>query len=190
MPNAVVNEYLPIRVTTEATPGQENGKLRVEVLVGRSSWLFSIKTLLSGTADVLADHSWTILRPPEDLRWFTSDDPVVCLNYYGDGDYDFKGGWRHSGTEIFMPLSPKHLLYTKVGQKVPPRGSVIPRATAEIFRRCIAEHAYRYIFTTAPDPDVPKLRPRRVDGDLCRSENEEWRKWHADQSAAEREFLK
>jgi len=190
MVDSSVNEYLPVRVTTDLGSDQKTGGLKVDVLVGRSSWLFSIKTLLNGTAAVLAGHRWTILSPPEDLCWFTSDDPVVCLNYYGDGRYDFKGGWGSSGTEIFMPLGPKHLLYTKVGDKVPPRGSVVPRAAAELLRRYIAEHAFRYIFTAGRDPDIPKLRPRMVDADLLRQENEDWRKWHEVQSAAEREFLK
>ncbi|HEX6822568.1 MAG TPA: DUF4238 domain-containing protein [Candidatus Sulfotelmatobacter sp.] len=188
VPEAVEKEYLPLRVTTMKMDDGTGG-VKVDVLVGRSSWLFSMKTVLNGSANVLADHRWTILRPPEDLCWFTSDDPVVCLNYYGDAHYNFAGGWEKSGSEIFMPLGPKHLLYTKVGHPVLPRGSVLPRVTAETLRRCIAQHAYRYIFATSPEPDVPEMRPRRIDADLFRSENENWRKWHELQSAAEREFL-
>jgi hypothetical protein len=190
LPNAVENEYLPLRVIPKMKTDQGAGAVRVDVLVGRSSWLFSMKTVLNGPANVLADHKWTILKPPADFRWFTSDDPVICLNYYGHGRHDFNGGWQHQGSEILMPLSPKHLLYTKVGGKVPPRGSVLPRDTAELFRCYIAEHAYRYIFAAEPDTEVPKLRPRRVDADLFRRENEEWRQWHESQSGAERDFLK
>jgi hypothetical protein len=114
---------------------------------------------------------------------------VVRLNYYRDGKYDFKGGWGNLGTEIFLPLDPRHLLYTKVGERPPFRGSVMPRATAEMTRRIIAEHAHRFIFAASAEADVPKLHPRTVDADLLRHENEQWHRWHEEQTAAERELM-
>lgn len=126
---------------------------------------------------------------PDELTWFTTDDPVVRLNYYGDGRYDFKGGWGNPGTEIFLPLDPRHLLYTKVGERPPRRGWVVPRAEAEMIRRFIAEHAHRFIFAASPDAEVPKLRPRIVDLALLRDEDEQWRRWQGDQTNAERELI-
>jgi len=183
------SEYFPSRISTEKVPGEEHGKLKADILVGRRLWLYEIQSALTSAALVLHDHRWTILKPPDDLRWFTSDDPVLCLNYYDASNYDFKGGWGKFGTEIFLPLSPQHLLYTKVGHRVAQRGSVVTRTEAELIRRCIAEHAHRFIFATAPDPEVPKLRPRTVDSDLFRHEREQWHRWHEEQSAAEREFF-
>jgi hypothetical protein len=182
------SEYVPIRFITEKKADQAVGKLKVEVLVGRGSWLFCINHLLTHTAKLLLDHKWTILRPPEGVQWFTSDDPVVCLNYHDDRNYDFNGGWGSLGTEIFLPLGPRHLLYTKVGHRVPQRGSVVTRTEADLIRRYIAEHAHRLIFAAAPEPEVPKLRPRLVDAARFRYETDQWRTWHDDQGAAEREF--
>jgi hypothetical protein len=183
------SEYIPLRVTTEIEPGEEFGKVKAEVIAGRGLWLYTIRHSLTHTANVLHNHRWTILKPPCDLSWFTSDDPVVRLNYYGNGRYDFKGGWGNPGTEIFLPLDPRHLLFTKVGHRPPPRGYVPPSADVEMIRRSIAEHAHRLIFAASADAEVPKLRPRTVDAALLRNEDEQWRRWHENQTIAERELM-
>ncbi len=182
-------DFFPIRVTTERVPGQQFGKLKAEIVVGRSLWLYEIKHLITETAAALHQHKWTILSPPADLRWFTSDDPVIRLNFYGPGKYDFKGGWGNPGTDIFFPLSPHHLLYTEVGKRPPLRGVRLERDLAEMIRRFIAEHADRMIIAVDPDLDVPRLRPRIVNATLFRAEAEQWRRWHEDQSAGERELM-
>jgi hypothetical protein len=181
-------DYLPVRVTKQIQPGQAFGTLKAEVVVGRSSWLFGVRRALSSTLKVLTQQRWSILKPHGDLTWFTSDDPVIRLNWYGKGNYDFKGGWGNPGTEILFPLGPHHLMYAKVGEKPPRRGEVMSRADTEGMRRMIAEHAHRTIIAAAPDPEAPILRPRTVDRDAVRGEAEQWRKWHAEQSAAEREM--
>jgi hypothetical protein len=184
-PNA---DYIPLRITRETEPGQEFGKLQVETLVGRGLWFFTMQRALTSTLNILHTHRWTILMPPDGMTWFTTDDPVVRLNYYGSQKYDFKGGWGNPGTEIFLPLDPWHLLYTKVGERPPRRGSVVPLATALMMRRFIAEHAHRFIFSATTDSDVPKLRPRKVDAALLRNEDQQWRRWHEEQSLAEQEL--
>jgi hypothetical protein len=188
MAKTAYSEYIPLRVTTEVEPGQEYGTLKAETIVGRGYWLFSMK-VLANTAKVLQNHKWTILKPPDDLTWFTSDDPVVRLNYYGNGTYDFKGGWGNPGTEIFLTLDPHHLLYTKVGERPPRRDSVVPRNAAEMIRRFIAEHAHRFIFAASADAEVPRLRPRTVNAALLRDERQQWDRWHEDQTIAERKLI-
>jgi hypothetical protein len=179
------SEYVPFHVTADIQPGADFGMLKSEIVVGRGLWLFLIIHQLTETASVLHRHRWTILTPPRGLKWFTSDDPVIRLNGYADSTYDFKGGWDNPGTEILLPLSPRHLLYTQVGQKPPRRGSPLPRAKAELVRRFCAEHAHRMIFAESVDADVPKLRPRAVNADLLREESAQWRNWHKDQTTAE-----
>jgi hypothetical protein len=183
------SEYIPLRVTTEREPGQEFGKLKSELIMGRGLWLFSMKHALANTAKVLHNHKWSILMPPDDLTWFTSDDPVVRLNYYGNGKYDFNGGWGNPGTEIVLPLDPRHLLYTKVGERPQRRVSVVPRNVAKMMRHFIAEHAHRFIFAASADTEVPRLRPRIVDAALLRDERQQWLKWNEDQTIAERELM-
>jgi len=181
-------DYFPIRVTTEIQPGQEFGTIKAESVVGRALWLFSIKHLLSKTAEVLQQHRWTIMAPPKGVEWFTSDDPVVRLNFHNHSKYDFGGGWRSKGTEIFMPISPKHLLYTQVGSRPPQRGTQFSSEQAEIIRRCIAEHAHRFIFASKPDANVASLRPRTVNAELMKDEDAQWSKWHEEQTEAEKKL--
>ena len=163
--------------------------MKSEILVGRGLWFFGIRHLLTKTIKVLLNQKWTILLAPDGLDWFTSDDPVIRLNYYDQGAYDFRGGWGRKGGEIMMPLDSRHLLYTKIGERPPQRGSIVPRSEAEAIRRFIAEHAHRFIFAASPDPEIATLRPRTVDAAVLRREQKQWRKWHEEQSAAERELL-
>ena len=184
-----LTEYFPLRVTTEIQPGQEFGTIKAETVVGRGLWLFSIKHLLSKTAEVLQQHRWTIMTPPRGVEWFTSDDPVIRLNFHSINKYDFGGGWGSKGTEIFMPLSPSHLLYTQVGVRPPLRGTQFSPEQAGIIRRCIAEHAHRVIFASEPDPNMASLKPRTVNPDLVKDEQAQWSKWHEQQTRAERKLM-
>jgi hypothetical protein len=152
-------------------------------------WFFSMRHTLTHTLRALEHHKWTILRSPEGTPWFTSDDPVIRLNYSSESDYSFHGGWGSEGTEIMLPLSPQHLLYTRVGKQPPRRGTVVTRKVADSIRRVIASRAHRTIFAAEPDAQVPAMRPRVVNAAQLRSEDEQWRRWHEEQSAAEREYL-
>jgi hypothetical protein len=107
---------------------------------------------------------------------------------------DEPGGWLKAetasvGTDLMLPLGPQHLLFTQIGKPVPPRGTRMSREKAAVVRRLIAEHAHRYVFAVAPDPVVDKSRPRVVDPTMLQRETAEWQRWHAEQSAAERQFL-
>lgn len=185
---AANSEFIPMRITREIEPGQGHGILKAEVIAGRSLWFFEMLQVLTNTVKALHGHKWTILVPPDDLTWFTSDDPVVRLNYYADGKYDFKGGWGSSGTEIFLPLDPRHLLYTQIGKRPVRRGSVATRQFVEMTRRFIAEHSYRFIFAQSADSEVPRFRPRIVDASRVRDDREQWERWYEEQTMAEREM--
>ena len=183
-PNAV---DIPVRVTTEVEPEQGQSQIKAEVLIGRGLWLFSMRHLLTKTVAVLEKYRWTIFSAPNGIDWLTSDDPVVRLNYYKTGAYDFHGGWSSPGTEILLPLSPHYLLYTRVGDRRPPRDEFL-RGKATFIRRILAEHAHRLIFSGQPDAEVVKLRPRIVDPIAFKNENDQWRKWHEEQATAESNF--
>jgi len=178
-------DYFPLRITTEIEPGQEFGAIKAETVVGRGLWLFGIKRLLTSTVNILHQHRWTILHAPTGVRWFTSDDPVIRLNFQDHEHYNFGGGWGREGTNIFMPLSPRHLLFTQVGRRPPPRGTQLSLDKAKMILRFLAQHAHRFIFAEAEDLNVPILRPRTVSADLLRDETLQWSKWHEEQTAAE-----
>ena len=115
------NPLFPIKLEKKIEEGASMGELKTEVLIGRSLWLWSVRHKLTNTAKALLRHKWTILRPANGSTWFTNDCPVIRLNYYREGQYDFKGGWGNKGSEILLPLSPHHLMYTKIGERHPTR---------------------------------------------------------------------
>jgi Protein of unknown function (DUF4238) len=187
---AASRDDLPFRVTTEQRPGESGGWLKGETIAGRGLWLWSMRHLLSGEPlEALCRHRWTILAPPDGLTWFTSDDPVLKVNFKSLQDYNFGGGWGSVGTDLFLPLSPQHMLYTQIGRPVPPRGAKLDLEKATIVRRLIAEHAHRYIFASDPEPLVSDLRPRTVDAGELKREQTEWASWHTDQTDAEGELM-
>jgi hypothetical protein len=179
----------PSRVTTEIEPGAAVGALKVETVVGRSLWLWSLKRLLTQTYRVLRTHKWTIVRPPVGMNWVASDNPVVKLNYYADGRYDFKGGWGKEGGEILMPLGPQHLLCTHIGGRPPwLKGKRVPESVALTLQRFTIENAHRYVFAAKADPLVEKIRPRVVNAAAFESEADQWKRWGKEQSDAERDL--
>jgi len=125
----------------------------------------------------LKSHKWSIVRPASGYSWFTSDHPVVKLNYNDEDNYDLKGGWGSENTDIFMPLSPKHLLFTQVGSDIPEKLKFRSKET-KFFQKCIAERALRWIFSKDRLNVINKLRPRHIDPELFKREEEQRRNWN------------
>jgi hypothetical protein len=187
---AAGDELFPVHTMVEIQAGEESGLLRVEALVGRSLWLWSLKHVLTKTLDVLHQHRWTILRSPPGIEWLTSDNPVVRLNYHDAQRYDFGGGWNSPGTNIFMPLSPSHLLFTQIGSRQRlPRGTTVSLDFAMQIQRFTVEHAHRYVFGRSADVNAALWRPRTVNREAFHAEAEQWKSWNAVQSEAEREIF-
>ena len=156
-------ELIPLSINlTGMKPDDEHQLLEIKTVVGKSMWLFYIEYLLSNTAMVLHKHKWSIVDAAEGVRWPTSDDPVICINYYEPGKYDFGGGWERKGTEIFFPICPTKALYTQVGYKHPPRIS-FDVETSVFLKKIIAEHAFMFVYASEQDKDIPVFRPRIVD---------------------------
>jgi Protein of unknown function (DUF4238) len=177
-------DLLPIRVSINPSTDGESGDLRVETDIGRGYWLFQMRHLLTRTAEILHRYRWSLMVPPDGVEWITSDDPVIKLNYHSELNFDFEGGWNSPGTEILMPLSPKRILYTKVGDKRLPREINVDEGLARSLNKIIANHAHRAIFSAVPNDDVVKFRPRRVDADLESLERRQWSRWAADADGA------
>jgi hypothetical protein len=162
----------------------EQSHIGAEITVGRKLWLQSQRRLLTKTISVLKNHKWCIVRPAQGLQWFTSDHPVVKLNYYPGGNYDLKGGWGKKGGNIFMPISPKHLLFTQIGDDIPDYITLLPEQTIQ-FQVLLAERALRWIFAQEQLKIISKFRPRYVNPDIYKREIAMWDNWHKHQKQAE-----
>jgi hypothetical protein len=177
---------LPIAVRTAIEPDAETGVLSLETVAGRAYWLYAVEVLLTQTVKHLESHRWSVVRPPVGMKWLTSDNPVVKLNYYRNGTFDLHGGWGNSGSEIFIPLSPDYLLYTHVGNRRNFfRGERLPETMALPIQGFIIKNAHRYIFSEEIDPSVTNIRPRTVSQEMVRTEDHAWATFHATQTEAE-----
>ncbi len=154
--------------------------LRVEVTAWRSLGVASMRHPLTGAANALCQHRWSVVEPHRDEEWPLTDHPVLRLNYYRPGQYNFRGGWGNEGSEIMMPISPRHLLYVQVGKKAPNRFSFPPKET-QLVQRLIVERAHRWVFARKPAPWVVQVRPRVVDHALFVAEQDAWKHWHQEQ---------
>lgn len=142
---------------------RETGELSTSTISGKSTSLMGMKSIMERNArNVLHQNHWGIITCAESVSWPTSDTPVILLNCYGGGRYDFNGGWGRKNTEIIMPISPKKAIYTKVKSNQSPRFHC--NATLSTFiRKIIVENAYRFVYSNFEDASIPKLRRRKVD---------------------------
>lgn len=178
---------LPSKVITQhGADGQ--GHIGVEVVVGRQLWLWTMRHILTTTIERISTRNWNIVRAPDGVSWPTSDDPLIRLNYRGPNEYDFGGGWGMKNTNIFLPLSPNHLLHTCIRAPGWPRGVTVKRDMALFVRRIILEHADRYVFSV-DKTDVSHLRPRTVSLSEYNRESAFWANWRDDQLKAEQDLL-
>lgn len=183
--------HLPLKITTTYEEDKEKAMIiNIESYAGRSSWLFSLKHILNNTINILNKHKWTIIRPYDGMKWFTSDNPVIRLNFISQDQYDLKGGWDVKKGNILFPLDPEHLLLTEIGSYPPIKGTRFNKEKTLFIRKIIAENSYRMIFSNEPDHDIERYMPRIVDCTLCRKEQEMWKKWHEENTHLEAKFAK
>jgi hypothetical protein len=138
-------DSLRVQIDPPNEPNSDQSNVRIEVPVGRKLWIASMRHLLTGAANVLCQQRWSVVEPDADCEWPLTDHPVLRLNYYKPGHYDFGGGWGNEGSEIIMPVSPRHLLYVQVGRKAPNRFA-FSRPQTELMQRLIVERAHRWVF--------------------------------------------
>lgn len=161
------------------------GEISVQATVGRAMWLRHIEHIVDEISRLLEPHDWRVFRPHAGWSWFTSDDPVVRLRRHANGTYDFEGRWGDRGTEVFLPLSPQCLLYTRVGDPLPSDLAFGIDETV-FLHRVIAQHAHRWVIAVDQPRRVSWFRPRRVDQQAFAAEEAAWESWHDAQSEAER----
>jgi hypothetical protein len=174
---------LPLKVSIQRNLNGD-GAIKAEIVVGRAFWLSSMRRILTSTIQKIPKTGWTILHAPEGVAWPTSDNPLVRLNFTDASQYDFLGGWGVRNGDIFMPLSPKHLMHTCIGKRPERRGTVLDLCTAQLIHKIIVEHADRYVFSREPF-DVQLIRPRFVSKEAYMQEKGVWEKWEKEQHQVE-----
>ena len=148
-------------------------------------YLFALKHLLTKTISVLGKHQWHIIHAEDGVSFPTSDDPVICLNYNSEHEYDFKGGWGKENGNILMPISPKLLLITQIGSNMSSKQLDYSEHWSKFFRKIIIENAHRYVYAIEPQKGMLAINPRRVDAALYESEKNIMAGWHEKQMEVE-----
>jgi hypothetical protein len=179
------SDLVTVKISPPVDPTSDEASVRAEVTLGRRLWIASMRHLLTGAANVLCQHRWSVVEPHGSEEWLLTDHPVLRLNYYEPGHYDFCGGWNNPGSEIMMPVSPRHLLYVRVGEKALNRFSFSPEQTL-LVQKLFVERAHRWIFSRQPLSWVADLKPRSVSAEQVQSEQNAWKQWHGDQLRAEK----
>jgi len=150
------DDGFPLRVSRESSPMTGKEFLKAETVVGRDMWLWAVQFILTQTVKKVLSlrHKWVVLTAPAGFEWVTTDDPVMCVNYQDEIFHNFKGGWGYPGSEVLFPLSPKHVLYTRVGDKTE-HNAQINKVFAERLQRLVAKHAHRWIFARMKFQTLP-----------------------------------
>lgn len=159
---SIDEKLLPLK-TSIVKEGDKNIFLKVNSIIGKSTWIYSMKHLLAKTYKVLDNVSWCIYDAPKYFEWITLDDPVVFLNYYGKNKYDFNGRWASKNTNIIFPLSPKKLLFEQIGGIE--QNALYKKASVDFaiqIQKFIIENAFLKVYSFKEDNMVCSIRNRVV----------------------------
>lgn len=182
------NDLFPLKIVDTGLEHGDKKIMKIETITGKSYYLCMLMHWLTETIKVLHNHEWKIINRDERVKIPTSDDPVICLNYYNDKKYDFGGGWNKTGSEIIFPISPTKIIYTKVGER-----NINFRPDYQlsmIIKRIIVEHASRRIFSKDKEKWIIKSRKRHVNKSEFEREKEMLKNWHKNYIDMESEYLK
>lgn len=174
------------KISIEPLP-DGGGQVKAETIIGRRLWIWQMRHVLTKTLGRIPAHKWTILHAPPGMSWPTSDNPLIRLNFQDSKNYDFGGGWGVKNGDILLPLSPKHLLYTSIGNRAWRRGTTPDLKLYWLIRKIIIEHADRYVFAQDTS-DIHLIRPRLVCPKTYENELETWQNWYRSQCQAEIEL--
>ena len=179
----------PIKITPQSSERSNKINLKVETYSGRSTWIHSIKHLLTETSLILHKHQWTIIKPSKGYFWPTSDNPVVKINYYKPGNYDLKGGWGVENGNILFPIDPEHAMFVQIGKRPIQKNKRVSEDLTKELIQIIAINAHRSIFCNQINDEIPAIRPREVNPDKCDKEREAIQRWQDSNSDLERKYF-
>lgn len=184
------NEMFPTKITmfNNNTKG-EKISLKAETIIGKQFYLWIMKWLLENTAEVLHKHKWRIITVHENVKLPTSDDPVICLNYNNENDYNFGGGWGRENGNILFPISSNKIIYTQIGSENITDLNVDYK-TSRLFKKMIIEHAHMQIISSYEDVEVQNIRKRVVDCEEFKKEKEKWKKFQENYLKDESRYIK
>lgn len=184
-PKTIDNNFFSDKFKFELIPGDdgsfESGSMVSEISIGRKLWIQHQQYHLNYSIDMLLRHKWSIGRLSKKTPMFISDNPVIKMKLENSGTFHFDGGWLESNL-IFLPLSPRHILFTVIGESYPDY-IVFSTRESKHLQKLICLSTFRYIFSNDVNPFIPKIIPRIVDPKLYQEELTFWKNFHTVQIA-------
>ena len=177
-----------LRVRVEPVP-YSPGLAHVEAQVSssRTLWLAFMHRMLTQRVERFTGHRWRLMKLSGDAEWPLTDHPVITLNWYGPGKFDFGAGWGRERSEFILPLSPDLAIVTQIGSKERGPFCATPEQTLEL-QQIVVTRALRWVFVRRPAPWIAKFRPRVVDAEAFDAETESWKTWNLMHLGTEAEF--
>ena len=179
------NILFPLKISLD----RENSIVEMKTVIGKGLYLHDLKHLLTSTVKVSERHNWQVIRAADGISFPTSDDPVICLNYNNEHDYNFRGGWGQKHSNIIIPISPKLLLLSRVGEKKKFCNLAHSPDYSKLFRKMIIQHAHRYVYADHPQKGMLELNARVVNREIYERERQSIAGWHEENVEAERNLL-
>jgi hypothetical protein len=182
-----LGDTLRVSIQSSVGPAGETG-ITAEVSSARAAWLSTISSMLVRLERIICQHRWRAIEPADDAEWPLTDHPVLTLNYFRPGLYDFGAGWGRKGSEFVLPISPRVAVCTQVGSNNHGARTMTVEQTHGI-QRFMAERALRSIVARPGAAEwVSVVRPRTVNAEAYAMEQEAWRRWHWTHTESEAEF--
>lgn len=94
----------------------ETGTIKSSIVLGRASFLSSIASFVNGSVgDRVRNFNWTIVRPPREHFFLTSDNPAIAFGAYKDNKIEVDGiGLGRWNVTLVLPLTPDAALFLKL----------------------------------------------------------------------------
>lgn len=168
----------PIPAGTTIEKKNSQNHLKTELVIGRELWLNTIQSLLTTTYKHLLNHKWTLLKCHPDVCWPTTDHPTICTKNESYLRGENGPGWTTKDAELFMPLDPKHLLYTKVGSYPPQKGSTLSLSESKRLKKLLLHRAHQYIYSSKKIENIEAIKPRLVCLETYKESLSYWADFH------------
>ncbi len=180
------DEGFPLRVRLELVGDKYH--MSAQTVTGRKLWMWSIKQALrlGGPASRLQNYRWTILQAPRGTSWILSDNPASAVVVRPDGTRVCSARWDEPEARLMLPLSPRYLLYHRVGFSLRDQYTGAHPLLAQQIRADLADAAHRSVFSHREDTEISEYRKRATSPVAFRRERSEWQSFGAEQSRAER----
>lgn len=95
---------------------RESGETTITFKTGRRNYLAAVGRILRGDVGTrMHTFDWNVVEMPGDVLLPTSDNPFVRLCVRAGYRPTLQGGIGDEDTWLFMPLTPHHLLFARVG---------------------------------------------------------------------------